>query len=87
MGMIGEERPSKTKGFRLGDDITQAFNKIIPVLIIGEYPPTLDSTNNNMMQGSGSSMRALRGIQPLHHSTPNYKSYNFMGVPNIPRCA
>jgi len=41
-------------GFRLGDDITQAFNKIIPVLIIGEYPPTLDSTNNNMMQGSGS---------------------------------
>ena len=29
-------------------------------------------------------MRALRGIQPLHHSTLNYKSYNFMGVPNIP---
>jgi len=54
MGVIGDERPSKTKGFRLGDDITQAFNKIIPVLIIGEYPPTLNSTNNNMMQGSGS---------------------------------
>ena len=54
MGMIGDERPSKTKGLRLGDDITQPFNKIIPVLIIGEYPPTLDSTNNNMMQGSGS---------------------------------
>jgi hypothetical protein len=25
---------SKTKGLRLGDDITQAFNEIIPVLIV-----------------------------------------------------
>ena len=28
-------------------------------------------------------MRALRGIQNLYHSTLNYKSYNFMGVPDI----
>jgi hypothetical protein len=34
MGMVGNQRPSETKGFRLGDDITQTFNEIIPVLII-----------------------------------------------------
>jgi hypothetical protein len=35
--MIGDEHPSETKGFRLGDDITQPFNKIIPVLIIFKF--------------------------------------------------
>jgi hypothetical protein len=34
MDMIGYERPSKAKSLRLGDNITQPFNKIIPVLII-----------------------------------------------------
>ena len=53
MAMIADERPSKTKGFGLGDDITLAFNEIIPVLIIGEYPAALDSTNDNTMQASG----------------------------------
>jgi len=42
------------KGFGLGDDITQTAYKIIPVLIIGKYPSALDSTNNDMMQGTGS---------------------------------
>jgi len=32
--MIEDERPSETKGFPLGDDIIQVFNKIISVLII-----------------------------------------------------
>jgi hypothetical protein len=32
--MIGNQRPTKAKSFRLGDDITQTLNKIIPVLII-----------------------------------------------------
>jgi hypothetical protein len=32
--MIGDERPSKAKSFRLGDNITQTFNKIVPALII-----------------------------------------------------
>jgi hypothetical protein len=54
MGMIGDECPCKTKGFGLGDDITQTVYKIIPVLIIGKYPSALDSTNNDMMQGTGS---------------------------------
>jgi hypothetical protein len=34
MGMVGNDRPTKAKSFRLGDNITQTFNKIIPVLII-----------------------------------------------------
>jgi len=37
MGMIGDQRPCKTNGFRLADDLTQAFNEIIPVLIICKY--------------------------------------------------
>ena len=52
--MIGDERPSKAKSFRLSDNITQPFNKIIPVLIIGKYTSALDSANNDMMQGTGS---------------------------------
>ena len=51
---IGDECSSETKGFHLGDNITQPFNKIIPVLIIAEYTSALDSTNNDMMQGSRS---------------------------------
>jgi hypothetical protein len=39
MRMLGDQRPGKTKGFRLGDDLTQPFNEIIPVLIICEYSP------------------------------------------------
>jgi hypothetical protein len=34
MGMVGDKRPRKTSGLRLGDDITQTFDEIIPVLII-----------------------------------------------------
>jgi hypothetical protein len=34
MDMIGNESPPQTKSFRLGDDITQTLNEIIPVLII-----------------------------------------------------
>ena len=54
MGMIGDQRPGETKGLGLGEDIPQPFNEIIPVQIIWEYPSALDSTNDNMMQGSGS---------------------------------
>ena len=32
--MIGDERPGETKGLRLGKDIPQPFNEIIPVSII-----------------------------------------------------
>ena len=49
MGMIRDERRSETKGFRLGDDITQTFNEIIPALIIWEYPPTLNYESYNFM--------------------------------------
>jgi hypothetical protein len=43
VGVIGHQRPSITKRFRLADDLTQAFKEIIPVLIICEYTPALDS--------------------------------------------
>ena len=79
--MIGDQRPSKTKGLRLGDDITLAFNKIIPVLIIGKYSLTHAPTNNNMMIGSGSIDACMRGIKLSYYRTLNYKSYYFMGVP------
>ena len=52
--MIGDKRPGETGGVRFSDDIAQTFNEIIPVLIIFEYPLTLDSTDDDMMQRSGS---------------------------------
>ena len=81
MGVIRDERPSETIGLCLGDDITQAFNKIIPVLIIREYSPLLEII---WCKAPGASMRAFRGIHLLYHRILNYKSYNFMGVPNSP---
>jgi hypothetical protein len=54
MDMIGNESPPQTKSFRLGDDITQTLNEIIPVLIIWEYTSALDSANHDMIQGTGS---------------------------------
>jgi hypothetical protein len=35
MGMIGDQRPGKARGFHLAEDLTQPFNEIIPVLIKG----------------------------------------------------
>ncbi len=55
MNMVRDERPCKTKGIRLGDDITQPFSEILPVVIIWENQSALDATNDNMMQGSGGS--------------------------------
>jgi hypothetical protein len=54
MSMIGEECPGKTIRLRLGEDITEALSKIIPVLIIKEYPPAFNSAHDDMMQGPGS---------------------------------
>jgi hypothetical protein len=50
MGMVPRQRPGQTKGFRVDDDLTQAFNEIIPVLIICEYSPALDSPDDHMQQ-------------------------------------
>jgi len=83
---IGDECSSETKGFHLGGDITQPFNKIIPVLIIWAYPPTRDSTNNNMMEDPGASMWALSGILSLYLRTLSYENYNLMGVPKRSTC-
>jgi hypothetical protein len=54
MCVIGDQRPCETTGLRLDENITKPFKEIIPVLIIGEYPPAFNSTNNYVMQGSGS---------------------------------
>ncbi len=51
--MIGYQGPAKTEGFRVRNDVTQAFYEIVPVLIIRKYPPALDSSNNNMVQCTG----------------------------------
>ena len=50
MDVIGNQRPTKAKGFRLGDDITQTFDKSIPVLIIGKNAAALDTANDDVMQ-------------------------------------
>jgi hypothetical protein len=50
--MIGKECPCQTTRLRLDENITKPFNKIVPVLVIGEYSATLNSTDNNMVQGS-----------------------------------
>ena len=69
MDMIGNERPTKANSVGLGDDITQTFDEIIPVLVICKYASTFDSANNDMMKGAGSvyASFALRGIFSVYH--------------------
>ena len=53
MRMIGYQRPTKTKGLGVGDNVIQSVNEIFPVGIIIKNFPTLDSSNNDMLQGTG----------------------------------
>lgn len=50
--MVGNQRPGKAIRLRLGENITQAFKKIIPVLIIAKYRPAFNSAHDDMLQGS-----------------------------------
>ena len=51
--MIGNQRPAKTKGLRVGDNIIDSLNEVFAVGIIFENFPALDSPNDDMLQGTG----------------------------------
>jgi hypothetical protein len=79
------QRPAKTKGFRLADELTQPFNEIIPVLIISENSTALDSGYDYMMQGIESIHACLAWPNALSSSSGQlFESYYFMGVPKFP---
>ena len=59
--MIGYPCPSKAAGLGLFQDIAQPINKIVTILIIFENFSTLDTANNNMVQGSGGVYPRLSG--------------------------
>ena len=61
MEMIGDRRPGKATGFRLFQDLAQPIDKIVTILIIFENFSTLDTANNNMVQGSGGVYPRLSG--------------------------
>ena len=78
--MSGDECPCETKYLRLGNSIAQTFNEIITVLIILEYPPPLNPSNNDVMQGAGSIDACFTWHKPLMSPELNFEK-NYIGTP------
>jgi len=54
MEMIWNNRPGIAGRLCFQQDAAESFDKIVPVLIIFEYPPPFYPSANNVMQRSGS---------------------------------
>ena len=63
--MVGQERPSITRGKGFPGDEAQAANQILSIKIVIKNVPTLDSPTNNVM-------KSIRGIYSgfSEHMTP-----------------
>ncbi len=51
--MVGNQRPAVTWGIRVGEDITEAFDKPIAITVIGKYRVTIDTPEDDVVQRTG----------------------------------
>ena len=54
MEMIGNKRPSIAGCFCFRQDVAEAVDKIVPVLVVYKYPPPFYPTTNDVVQRSWS---------------------------------
>ena len=59
MGMIGHEGPGEYAGFGLGGKLAQAGDKILTVFVIIHNISAFNSSNNHMVQCTGSIQAGL----------------------------
>ena len=50
VGMVGQKRPGVTRGFCGWKQIGNAIEQIVSVLIVLEYTPALNATNEDMVE-------------------------------------
>jgi hypothetical protein len=60
--MIGHDSPCIASRFRLLEQIPKPIDEVFSVGVILENRPPLDSTNDNVLQCSGASILAWRGM-------------------------
>jgi hypothetical protein len=53
MNMVWHQSPGKTWRTGLGQNNSQPFQKIVPVIVIVKYLSALYAPDNNVMQGAG----------------------------------
>jgi hypothetical protein len=53
MSVVCHQRPGIDGRFEINRKLFKPINKDLAVLVIINYPPFLNSSNNDMMQGSG----------------------------------
>jgi hypothetical protein len=51
--MVWDQCPGIAGGVRLGHDLTQPFQKVIPVMIVQENGSSCDSSTDDMVQSTG----------------------------------
>jgi hypothetical protein len=60
--MIGQKSPRIASRLRLLEQISKLIDEVVSVGVIFENRPPLDSTNDNVLQCSGASIPAWRGM-------------------------
>jgi hypothetical protein len=54
MEVVRNQRPCIAQGFRIQEDFSQSIEKVTPVLVVSEYATPFNTTDHDVVQGSGS---------------------------------
>jgi hypothetical protein len=81
MKMVWNQRPSVTGRGSFCKDMTELINKGFSIDIILKNISSLDSSANNMMQGSGGVYAGLAGHSLFISQIKRKETHNFMTVP------
>jgi hypothetical protein len=63
--MLCHLHPGITDGIGFRGNSTKALKEIFPIVTVFKHRFALDSTDNDMMQGTGASILALRGTMQV----------------------
>jgi hypothetical protein len=66
--MVGKQGPGIAGGFGFGKNISQPFKKFSKIQIIPKDSAAFDPSEDDVVNGSGKSMRAFRGMALLYQN-------------------
>ena len=81
MDVVGDQRPGKTAGFSVLQNLAEPLNKVDPICIVFEYLTPLDSPYYHMVKGTGCVYAGLSGHAPLIAYTFYYVNLLSYGYP------
>ena len=62
-----------------------SFQEVIAIHMMDKDHATLDSSNDDVMECSGASIKDFRGITSIYHEQKTLQTVNVWGVPKIPQ--